>query len=194
MISAVVLAAGRSERMGKPKMILPWGDTTVIGRVVRTLKAGGVDEVLVVTGGARGDVEKALSKFQVRTVYNPKYATREMLCTIQVGISALGEDVVGALVVLGDQPQMRVEVVQSVLTAFREEEGPLVVPSYRMRRGHPLMVARSLWPEVMAIKHPKTMRDFLETHAEDIHYLEVDTPTVLLDLDTLSDYRQYRPG
>ncbi len=100
----------------------------------------------------------------------------------------------GALIVLGDQPQIRVEIVQDVLIAFRGGKGLLVVPSFHMRRGHPWILARRLWPEVMAFQPPKTMRDFLQTHAEDIHYIEVNTPTILQDLDTPADYDQYRPA
>ena len=73
-VGAVVLAAGRSRRMGRPKMILPWGETTVIGQVVNVLLAAGVDDLLVVTGGAREDVESALVDMPVRTIFNPDFA------------------------------------------------------------------------------------------------------------------------
>ena len=88
MIGAVVLAAGRSQRMGRPKMILPWGETTVIGQVANVLLAVGVDDVLVVTGGAQNEVEGALTGMPVRTVFNPEFANGEMMHTLQVGLAA----------------------------------------------------------------------------------------------------------
>ncbi len=121
MIGAVVLAAGRSQRMGRPKMILPWGETTVIGQVAKVLLAVGVDDVLVVTGGARDEVEGALTGVPVRTVFNPGFANGEMIQTLQVGLVALDRDVDAALVVLGDQPQIEQPVVRSVVTAYELE-------------------------------------------------------------------------
>ena len=70
-VAAVVLAAGQSRRMGRPKLVLPWGDTTVIGRVVQALLEAGLNEIVVVTGGARRQVEAALAGLPVRPVFNP---------------------------------------------------------------------------------------------------------------------------
>ena len=192
MIAAIVLAAGQSLRMGRPKMVLPWGNTTVIGHVVSTLLEGGVDNVVVVTGGARAEVETALSGLSVCLVFNPSYAETEMLDSFKAGLLALGPAVDATLVALGDQPQMQVQVVQEVIDTYQQGGFPVVVPSYQNKRGHPWLLERTLWAGVIGLSHPASMRDFLKVHAGDIHYLLVDTPTVLQDLDTPQDYERYQ--
>jgi molybdenum cofactor cytidylyltransferase len=197
MISAIVLAAGKSERMGKPKMGLPWGDTTVIGQVVSILVASGVDQVVVVTGGGREDVEQILDRlprdWPVRTVFNPDYAAGEMLSSLQVGVTSLKEEVEAALIALGDQPQIEARVVQAILYAYHQTGARLVIPSYNMRRGHPMLVARTFWPELLSLYPPQTLRELLLAHENEILYVNVDTPSVLQDLDTQEDYRQFKP-
>lgn len=197
MIVAVVMAAGKSERMGRPKMALPWGETTVLGQVVATLVQAGLDQVLVVTGGGQVEVEKALRQlpevWPLRLVFNPDYAAGEMLSSLQVGIASLDERSEAALIVLGDQPQMQARIVQSILSVYRETGASLVIPSYAMRRGHPMLVARSLWAELLALRPPQTLRALIQVHEAGIHYVTVDTPSVLQDLDTPADYQQHRP-
>jgi molybdenum cofactor cytidylyltransferase len=197
MISAIVLAAGKSERMGEPKMGLPWGETTVIGQVVTTLLDAGLDEVLVITGGGRAEVEHALkrlpSTWPIRVVHNPDYAAGEMLSSIQVGVAALDESARAAMITLGDQPQMEGGVVRAILNAFLQTGAALVVPSYNMRRGHPMLIARPLWAELLSLRPPQTLRELLLAHSDQIHYEVVDTPTILQDIDTPRDYQRFKP-
>lgn len=105
MIASIVLAAGKSERMGRPKMSLPWGNNTVIGQVVTTLISVGLEQVVVVTGGGREDVLLALNslpkEWPVSTVENPEYVAGEMLSSLQVGVASLGEQGEAALIALG---------------------------------------------------------------------------------------------
>jgi len=181
--------------MGQPKMLLPWGETTVIGQVVETLARAGVTEIVVVAGGERAEVEKALQGTPAQVVYNPEYRDGEMLHSFQVGLSnLLVRDISAALVVLGDQPQIEEKVARSVIEGQPADPYRIVVPSYRLRRGHPWLLPRAWWEAAMALKPPKTLRDFLSEHEGMIDYLVVDTPTVLQDLDTPDDYRQSAPA
>ena len=188
MITALILAAGRSRRMGRPKLPLAWGNTTVLGHIIDVIKTAGVREVLVVTGGDRNIVESIARECGASTVFNPQHEDREMLGSLQAGIQALGEDVQAVLVALGDQPQILEGTVRSILGEYEHHSSKLIVPSYHMHRGHPWLVQRELWPAILALEAPQTPREFLAAHAADIHYLNVDTPTVLEDLDTPQDY------
>ncbi len=191
MIAAIVLAAGLSTRMGRPKMLLPWKSTTVIGQVVATLARAGLDEIVVVTGAQREAVDAAAKRESIdfmRTVFNPHYAEDDMLVSLQVGIAALDDRVKAMLVALGDQPQIEVEVVQDLVAAYRNEGHALIVPSYQMRRGHPWVVDRSLWPALLNAPPGSTMRDFLRAHCQQIVYLPVQSACILMDLDTPQDY------
>lgn len=187
MITAIILAAGESKRMGEPKMLMPWGKSTVLQTVISTFQASGIKDILVVTGGARQQIEGLIGK-TVQTVFNEDYKNGEMLSSIQLGLSVKMREASAALICLGDQPQVEERSVRSICNAFLETKSQIVVPSYQMQRGHPWLVARSLWDELLAMKSPKTPRDFLKKHARTIHYVLVNTPSVIADLDTPEDY------
>jgi molybdenum cofactor cytidylyltransferase len=192
MISAIVLAAGESKRMGRPKMLLPWGKSTVLQTVITTLQAARVEDILVVTGGAHNQVE-ALVGPAVQTVFNENYAQGEMLSSIQAGLRVKMRGAQAVLIALGDQPQLRAETVEKILDEYQKDNPSLIVPSYKMRRGHPWLIAQELWNEILEMQAPESARVFLNRHAKDIHYIPLDTPTVLQDLDTPEDYSRSLP-
>jgi molybdenum cofactor cytidylyltransferase len=193
MISAIILAAGKSARMGQPKMLLPWGKTTVLGAVIHTCAAAGIGQILVVTGAERETVEALCREEGVSTVFNPAYADGEMLSSIQAGIRRLPPAVEATLIVLGDQPVMQPQTIKSVMEAYSGSGAHLVVPSYKMRRGHPWLVDRALWEELLRVKQDETSRDFLQRHADEIKYIEAKSPTTVEDMDTPEDYLKLRP-
>jgi molybdenum cofactor cytidylyltransferase len=191
MITAIILAAGLSTRMGRPKMILPWGETTVIGHVVATYIQAGIDGIVVVTGASHMEVEAAVSEGSwkmVRTVYNPRYTEDDMLVSLRAGMAVLGDEVDAMLVGLGDQPQIEADVVRSLVELYLTRGAPLIVPSYHLHRGHPWLVHRSLWPTLLSAPPGSTMRDFLHACSQQITYLTLDTATIISDLDTPEDY------
>ena len=193
MISALILAAGQSKRMGQPKMLLPWGNQTVIEHVVATFLKAGVEDILLVTGSEHERVEKAIDGYPLRKIHNRDYATGEMLSSLQCGLRELTKEAQAALIGLGDQPQVQEETIRAIRHAYREQTSRLIVPSFEMKRGHPWLVARSLWDDLLALQPPETPRDFLNKYAREILYLNMDTPTILADLDTPDDYIQSRP-
>ncbi|MCL5611916.1 MAG: nucleotidyltransferase family protein [Chloroflexi bacterium] len=192
MITAIILAAGDSKRMGQPKMLMPWGRSTVLQTVISTLQTAGMNDILVVTGGARKQVEMLIGK-SVQTVFNENYAQGEMLSSIQTGLAAKKHEASAALICLGDQPQVQVRSVQRILQEYKETKPPIIVPSYKMQRGHPWLVARELWDELLKMRAPQTPREFLDRHAKIIHYVELDTASTLQDIDTPEDYLQSHP-
>jgi molybdenum cofactor cytidylyltransferase len=206
MISAIILAAGESSRMGQPKMLLPWGNVSVLEHVISVFARAGIEDILVVTGAVREQIEEAVLKYgkryPVRGVHNQNYSSGEMLSSLQCGLRALASRslartervTAAALIGLGDQPQVQERSVRLICQAFMQTESPLVVPSFRMRRGHPWLVALSLWEELLAMHSPQSPRDFLNAHASDIHYVKTDTPSIFADLDTPEDYQASHPG
>ena len=188
MIAAIVLAAGEARRMGRNKMLLPFGTSTVIETVVGEVAAcEQVRDIVVVTGHERDQLETQLIHAPVRCVFNPAYARAEMLASIQAGLRALNEGTHAALLVLGDQPRIRRDVVRRLIDAHAPHT--LVVPSYQMKRGHPILIDRAWWAEVLALPDTATLRDFIRAHEPQIRYVEVETDSVLADLDTPEDYR-----
>jgi molybdenum cofactor cytidylyltransferase len=161
---------------------------------VRALIDSGASPVIVVTGGAHDKVADALRNIPAIVEHNELYAETEMLQSLQLGLSALPDDVDASLVVLGDQPQIDGDVVRGVILRFILLHSPLVVPSYQMRRGHPWLVARKFWSEILQMGRDETLRNFLASHAQGIDYLIVDTPAILSDLDTPQDYQREKPA
>ena len=193
MISAIILAAGQSKRMGQPKMLLPWGNLTVIEHVIVTFLAAGIQDILLVTGGSHERVQEVTKQYPVRNIHNSEYVTGEMLSSLQVGLNNMRETTQAVLIGLGDQPQTQAGSIRLISEAYRSSNSLLIVPSFQMKRGHPWLVARPLWQELLELEPPETPRDFLNAHASQIQYVNVDTPTVLADLDTPEDYQNSRP-
>ena len=179
--------------MGQPKMLLPWGKGTVLTHVISVFQNAGVTDIIVVTGGAREQIEDLVSGLNIRTVHNEEYAKSEMLSSTKCGLRALTSQTQAVLIGLGDQPQVQEGSVRMVCETFQESMSNLVVPSYRMRRGHPWLVARPLWDELLKIDSPQSPRDFLNAHAKEIKYVDIDNPSILQDLDTPEDYLKFKP-
>ena len=193
MISAIVVAAGKSVRMGRAKLTLPWGQTTVIGKVVTTLLDAGAIDIYIVTGGNQKELDQVLIGFPIKLIYNPNFADGEMVSSVQAGLKRLGRNYDATLIVLGDQPQIESEVVQAVMDSYLSNRSKIVIPSYQMHRGHPWLLDKSLWGEILELKPTDTLRDFLHQHQDVIKYVDVNTPSVIQDLDTPDDYLKFQP-
>lgn len=191
MITSIVLAAGESKRMGEPKMLMPWGKSTVLQTVISTLQSSGVNDILVITGGARAQIESLVGK-TVQTIFNKDYANKEMLTSIQLGLEAKMREASAALICLGDQPQIQERSVRAIIEAWNQTKSKIIIPSYEKQRGHPWLIAREYWDEILNMSADKSMRDFLKKHKDNIFYVNVDTPSILQDLDTPEDYLKFK--
>lgn len=192
-IGAIILAAGLSLRMGQPKMLLEWGNTTIIQQVVKTVAEADVSDIVVVTGALHEEIERELSGLPVRLVHNPDFANGEMIYSLKTGIQALSS-VQWAMITLGDQPRIDCNVLRLLIKTCASSKNSIVIPSYQMRRGHPWLVFRDLWQEIIRIEPPLTLRHFLNEHKDRIHYVNVDTDSILQDIDTPEDYTTQKPA
>lgn len=205
-IDAIVLAAGLSRRMGAPKLLLPWRDGTVLGATLANVLASAVRQVVVVTGGYRLKVESVIQNHTppldslrktdaspsiVSTVHNPAFATGEMLSSLKVGLNALDQEVDGCLVVLGDMPLVTSATINLAVEALQTHA--LVAPIYEGRRGHPVGFGRTLFPQFLNLPPQGAPRDVIRAHRQQMHLIDVDTESVLIDLDTKEKYEQWRP-
>ena len=190
-IGAVVLAAGLSSRMGVQKMLLPWKGKTVIETVVDILIESGIVEIVVVTGRDAEQIASVYNSKPVQTVHNPDYADGNMVTSLVIGLRALQGKADSVLMVLGDQPQMQETTVKCLVDEWKQNPDSLCIPSYQMRRGHPWVIPARLWEMLFSLGPLQTMRDFIRMNEKEIHYVVVDTPTILADLDTPKDYAQH---
>ncbi len=193
-ISSVVLAAGMSRRMGRPKLLLPWGNSSVICTVASNLISTNMQEIIIVAGELTTEFIDATNHLPVVVVQNPHYYKDDMVLSLKTGLRALQKIFDAVLICLGDNPHMETRVIQQMQNYFHENRPPLLIPSFEMKRGHPWLVRKDLCAELLMLKENLTMRDFINYHKDLIHYLDVETPTVFMDLDTPEDYEAQRPS
>lgn len=191
-VGAVILAAGQSRRMGRPKLLLPWDGSTIIRRVCELVTDCGLYETVVVAGEQVEAIRRQVAGLPLRVIYNPRFAEGEILSSLQVGLEAIWQTSDACLVVLGDQPAIEKDVVLTLLAAYSQEQGRIIAPTYDNRRGHPLLFDRALWQAILDLPPGKAPRDLLSTHTDEIVPVAVNTDSVLRDIDTPDDYEKAR--
>ena len=189
MIWGMILAAGESKRMGKPKLLLPFGEKTIIERVIDSVIQSKLDDVLVVLGAHREKIEKKIKDFSIKIVVNPDFKN-DMLSSVQCGFRALPEDVEASLVILGDQPEISSALINKIVEAYKKSKKGIVLPVFRKNRGHPVLIDMKYQGEIEDLNPDLGLRNLVYKHAEDILEVEVITPSILQDIDTIEDYNR----
>ncbi len=191
-VCAIVLAAGSSRRFGMNKLLLPFGDQSVIQSTLATVVAAEITHIKVVTGHDATLIEQEVTQFcdaRVTLVRNADHDAGEMLSSIKVGLRALeGTDALAALVVLGDQPLLQGSVLRSLLARHKQHPGEIIAPVYRNQRGHPVLFPRRFWAELLELPPDGNPRDVIRKHGGDLQLLEAPDDTILLDVDTADAY------
>ena len=186
-IGALILAAGESKRMGEPKLLLPFGQKTIIETIIDTVIESKVDEILVVLGSSAEKIEEKIKDFPLRITVNPHYK-QGMLSSIKWGFKEISDKIHAVLVCLGDQPSISTEVIDKVIDAYKQIGKGIVVPTYNKRRGHPVLIDIKYLEEVQNLSPDVGLRGVVYNHPEDTHEVEVDTPSILRDIDNPDDY------
>jgi molybdenum cofactor cytidylyltransferase len=189
MICAIVLAAGRSKRMGTQKLLLPWKSKTVIAHVVDEIQRGPIQEVIVVVGQDAQRIKDSLNGVAVTFVANADSAG-DMLSSVRCGLRALPADCEAVVVALGDQPSVTAELLAEMVKAFRENRKGIVVPTHQGRHGHPILFDSHFCDDVLNGYDGIGLRGLLDVHGAEVFELPVSTPAVLDDTDTPEDYKR----
>jgi molybdenum cofactor cytidylyltransferase len=198
MIPAIVLAAGKSSRMGRTKALLPVGasNETFLTRIIRVLREAGIDAIVVVIGGDAAAVRASLPRgdASVAAVENPRYHEGQ-LSSLLVGLAAVEQrhDAVDAVMVtLVDLPLISAETVRSVLDAFRANvDAPLVRPRRAGRYGHPVIFNQSIFGELRRADPAMGAKPVVHAHAADEVNVDVDDDGAFIDIDTPEDYTRF---
>ena len=187
MIWAMILAAGESKRMGKPKLLLPFGEKTMIETVIDRVIQSKAEKILIVLGSNREKIEKKIGNLPLEIAVNPDF--REgMLSSVQRGVEALPEEARAVLVFLGDQPSIPSEVIDSVIDAFRKTGKGIVLPVYKGERGHPVLIDMKYRHEVENLNPEVGLRELVYGQPDDILEVEVDDAGILRDINDIEDY------
>ncbi len=190
LISGILLAAGLSTRMGEPKQLLPFGESTIVETVVDSMLMSKLDEVRVVVGHCAELVQEKLGEQPVQIVFNPDYRDG-MLSSAQCGVRSLNKTTAAFALMLVDQPFITPTLIDRVIDAYAQTEQGIAVPSYNYRRGHPAIFHRRYARDILALGADSGgVRTLFKTCADDIHYVTVDTDRVLRDIDYREDYER----
>jgi molybdenum cofactor cytidylyltransferase len=188
-IRSIILAAGESKRMGFPKMLLKFNGKTMIEKVLDNVAESDSDSILVVLGAGREDLTDLVMKYGAEYCYNEDY--REgMLSSVQCGFKNLPADTEAVLVFQGDQPFITPAVTNMVIKTYRQSGKGIVIPVYKGKRGHPLLLDKKYFNQIDEIDPGEGLRSISYLNSEDVLEVETGEPGILRDFDTYDDYKK----
>lgn len=188
-ICAIILAAGESKRMGFPKMLLDFNGISMLETVIRNVRKSSADDILVVLGAYRDEIQKIVDKTGTTSCYNENYK-EGMLSSVQCGFRNLPNGTEAVLVFQGDQPFIPPEVTEMVIKEFKRNRRGLIIPVFSEKRGHPLLIARKYFEEVEKLDPQRGLRSISEIFSEDVEEVSVNEPGILRDFDTFDQYKK----
>lgn len=188
-ISGLVLGAGASTRLGRPKQLLPYCGTTLLEWVVtQALESRSLDEVVVVLGRASDEIRNQVNFGEATVVDNPVFA-EGCASSYRAGITAINPESDALMILLGDQPGVTPEIVSQVAEFFRERNDQIVLASYRGRKGHPMVLARPLFDSLIELHGDKAAWKLVDANPDLVGIVEIDLPFPE-DINTLEDFNR----
>lgn len=191
--AALVLAAGASLRLGRPKQLLPWGDQSLLARIISETMAWPVDVVWCVLGYEADRILDEAGLPDVPIVINPEWESG-MASSLRVGLDALSQDprLDRTFIVLGDQPSIPRTVVERLLEAANRSRAPAIVPRYRYTWSNPVLISRRLWLRLMSLSGDEGAKRLLKAHPEWVEEVWFDLLPPR-DVDTQADVEELAP-
>jgi molybdenum cofactor cytidylyltransferase len=193
-IAAVILAAGKSSRMGSNKLVLEINGRPMLRHVAEAAIASRARPVVAVLGNDSAAVATTLEGLDIVLLENPDFRDG-LSASIRIGIAALPETVAGALILLGDMPAISPGLIDRVIEAFDGSGGSICVATHNTQRGHPVLFARRYFPEFLKLEGDVGARGVIETHADYVLEIETEDDGPLVDIDTpdaLAEFRALR--
>ena len=192
-VAAVILAAGESRRMGRPKLLLPWQNGCILDAVLDAVSAAPFDMRVLVSGACREQVEEVAGRHGVTCCYNPGFTAGQSGSLI-AGLDALPPDC-AAMFLLADQPLIPASLLERMIDAYRQTSAPILqARAADGRVGHPVLFAPELFDEQRKVSGDVGGRTVLQAHQDDIFYVPVTDGSVWSDVDTPEDYDRLRGG
>jgi molybdenum cofactor cytidylyltransferase len=188
MISAIILAAGESKRMGQPKQLLPFRGSTLLGQIVENLLQSQAAETIVVLGYQAEKIIPQIAREPVRIVVNPDFE-QGMSSSIRCGLSHISAAADGVMIVLGDQPLIEKEIIDLLIERHRQSERGIILPVYNGIKGHPVIFKMKYKDELMRLTGDIGGKEIVERHPSDVLEVEVDSESVVISIDAESDYQ-----
>jgi molybdenum cofactor cytidylyltransferase len=187
-VAGIILAAGCGSRMGTTKQLLPFENTTLLGRVIATAKAAMLEDIVLVLGFKADAIRTALDLDGIRVIENPDWDKGQSF-SLAAGLKALPDHICGALFLLGDQPLVSVHTINGLVSAFQTTDSWILVPRFKGKRGNPVLVADPLFSRLQSPVGDAGARVLFQEFKHRMQGLEVDDPGILKDVDTPEDYK-----
>jgi CTP:molybdopterin cytidylyltransferase MocA len=187
-VAAILLAAGRSSRMGAFKPLLSFGKTTVIRSCIDNLKRGGIGDIVVVLGHRAAEIKEHLADLHLTFALN-RNPDSEMSASIVSGVEKLPPETKATLIALTDHPAVPAEVIATLLATW-EAGAKLIIPEYDGRGGHPVLIDLEFRKELQTIDPSRGLKSLFDGHRNEVHRLPVNSPYIARDMDTWDDYRR----
>lgn len=184
----MVLAAGSSSRLGRPKQMLDFGGAPLVSHVVRAAQAAGIPAPIVVTGAAAAEVGAVVTAIGATTAHNPRYAEGQST-SLATGIEAVPTGADAAIVLLGDQPGVDPGTIRALLYAFAATRAAIVAPVYGGVMGNPVLFRSDLFPELLTMTGDEGARSLIRARKSEVHRVHVAGDSPPPDIDTEDDYR-----
>jgi molybdenum cofactor cytidylyltransferase len=190
ILSIIILAGGRSKRMGTMKQLLPWGKKTILQHVVDT--AAGVEpaEIIVVLGHNADEISRVLSGKPVKIVVNTEFS-KGMSSSLQTALRHISPESDTYIFMLGDQPLVTVETLKLLLLSHQTSNLGITVPVYQGVKGRPVVIDSKYREELMTLKGEIGAKQVIDHHPDDVLEAPVDSEEVIIDIDTQEEYRKY---
>ena len=193
MISAVILAAGESRRMGKQnKLLLPVGGEALLVKLATSVCASDVGQVLVVIGHEAEKIRRELNEFPLNFVYNPNFS-EGMTTSIKYGVKVVSNECDGLLICLGDMPFINTSEINKLIHAYVKNrikgEGLIVVPVFKRQRGNPVLFSIEFRNDILEHKKKSGCKEVIMKNSDSVMEIEMDDEKMLLDVDTMEDYQ-----
>jgi molybdenum cofactor cytidylyltransferase len=189
-VSAIILAAGSSTRMGTVKPLVRIGGETMLERTLSALRESRVDEIIVVLGHSAALIQQSVRFDGARIVVNDSYY-EGMASSLRTGLSSLRAETAAALIVLADQPFLKHETIDRLIEEYREKKPEIIVPTYNGFRGNPVLLDRSVFNELAELSGDIGCRAIFQGHKSGMLKVPVLDAGVLLDLDTPADVERF---
>jgi len=193
MLTAIVLAAGESQRMGSPKALLKIGEQTFLGKILCDLKGAGAGKILAVLGAYAEDIRSVVDLSGVTALFNPEYKSGQ-LSSLWAALRQLPPETRGVLFTLVDHPGVALETYRQLIAAWEENPEAIIIPEYGGRGGHPVIFPAALAGEFLAAPPSQGARFVIYHHPELVKKIPVSDPGVRKDIDTPEDYQNFTGG
>lgn len=190
MIAGLILAAGESRRMGRDKALLTYHGKSFLETIVENLRAAGIEKITVVLGHHADAIQRAVNLANVGVIVNPEYEQGQT-SSLQKGLASLAsESAEAAILCLVDHPAISSAVLSQLVERFEASHPPVLIPTYKGERGHPVVISQAVFPELLALPSGQPANTVIRKYRDVTQFLEVAERGILVDVDEPDAYER----